>query len=157
MLLMILSALGCNHKEPEIKEEIEIIEELEPHLRDVAVSPEQGLTLWIPEISNDSEKTEELQLIVGNKMGMPPEINYKLEVYLPGNRCALVRDPLTKLCTSLIFIENDWKILEMGMNLTTTQVVVSHCYYKDGTMNDMAKNDEAYRGFLGVVQKYCNG
>ena len=55
MFLMILLTLGCHTKEPEIKEEIEIIEELEPHLRDIAVSPEQGLTLWIPEILDDSE------------------------------------------------------------------------------------------------------
>ena len=45
----------------------------------------------------------------------------------------------------------------MGMKLEATKIHVRACYHKNGTMNDVAKSDEVYRGLIGVVQKYCNG
>lgn len=154
--LIILLALGCE-KESEVKERIDLVDKMDPKLKAISVSPEQGLTIWVPEISNDPNFVEPLQALVGTKLGMPPEMQKKLEVFPAGNLCAVVRDPLTKICASLQLIETDWKIIEMGMKLEATKIHVRACYYKDGTMNDVAKSDEAYRGLIGVVQKYCNG
>lgn len=154
--IIILLALGCE-QESEVKERIDIVEKMDPKLKAISVSPEQGLTIWVPEISNDPKFTEPLQVLVGAKLGMPSEMQKKLEVVPAGNRCAIVRDPLTKLCTSLQFVETDWKIIEMGMKLEPTKIPIWACYYQNGTMNDVAKADESYRGLIGAIQKYCNG
>ena len=45
----------------------------------------------------------------------------------------------------------------MDMKLEATKIPVWACYYQNGTMNDIAKADEAFRGLIGAIQKYCNG
>ena len=154
--LIILLAFGCE-KESEVKERIEVVDTMDPKLKAISVSPEQGLTIWVPEISNDPKFTEPLRLLVGTKLGMPPEMQQKLEVFPAGNQCAVVRDPLTKICASLQFVETDFKVIEMGMKLEPTKIPVRACFYKNGTMNDIAKADEAFRGLIGAIQEYCNG
>lgn len=147
---------GCNH-EPEIKERIDVIEKIDPKIKAISVYPEQGLTTWVPEISTDPEVIEPLQSLVGTKLGMPLETQENLQVFLAGNQCAVVRDPLTKICASLQRVETNWNIVEMGMKLEATKIHVRACYYTNGTMNDIAKADEAFRGLLGTIQKFCDG
>ena len=154
--LIILLALGCE-KESEVKERIDLVDKMDPKLKAISVSPEQGLTIWVPNISNDPKFAEPLQDLVGMKLGMPPEMQKKLEVFPAGNQCAVVRDPLTKICASLQFVETDWKVVEMGMTLEATKIPVRACFYQNGTMNDIAKADEAFRGLIGAIKEYCNG
>ena len=154
--LIILLAFGCE-KESEVKERIDVVDTMDPKLKAISVSPEQGLTIWVPEISNDPQFSEPLRVLVGTKLRMPPEMQKKLEVFPAGNRCAIVRDPLTKICASLQFVETDWKVVEIGMKLEPTKIPIWACYYQNGTMNDVAKADEAFRGLIGAIQKYCNG
>ena len=154
--LIILLASGCE-KESEVKERIDVVDTMDPKLKAISVSPEQGLTIWVPEISKDPQFYQSLQVLVGTKLGMPPEMQKQLEIFPAGNQCAIVRDPLTKICASLQFVETDWKVVEMGMQLESTKIPVWACYYQNGTMNDIAKADEAFRGLIGAIQKYCNG
>ena len=71
--LIILLALGCQ-KESEVKERIDLVDKMDPKLNGISVSSEQGLSIWVPEISNDPKFVEPLQALVGTKLGMPPEI-----------------------------------------------------------------------------------
>ena len=68
-----LISLGCE-QESKIKEHIEVVEKMDPKLKAISVSPEQGLTIWVPKISNNPKFTVPLQVLVGTKLGMPSEM-----------------------------------------------------------------------------------
>ena len=70
--IIILLAFGCE-KESEVKERIDLVDKMDPKLKAISVSPEQGLTIWVPEISNDPKFVEPLQDLVGTNLDMPSE------------------------------------------------------------------------------------
>ena len=153
-MVFFMFVLGCQD-ETTIKEEIVVIETVKENSDSKSNSSKEKL--WVPEVSNDPQTIKQFQVMVGGRLQMPVEMQKKLEVYTPGNRCTIVRDPMTKMCVSIFKKEDTWEIQQMGMKLDSPQYTTGICYFQNNTMDDIAKDDQAFRGFMGIVEQYCNG
>ena len=153
-MVFFMFVMGCQD-ETTIKEEIVVIETVKENSDSKSSSSKEKL--WVPEVSNDPQTIEQFQGMVGGRLQMPVEMQKKLEVYTPGNRCTIVRDPMTKMCVSIFKKEDTWEIQQMGMKLDSPQYTTGICYIQNNTMDDMAKDEQGFRGFMGIVEQYCNG
>ena len=153
-MIFAMFIMGCNDKN-NIKEEIVVLENLEQNPTSKSASPK--LTLWLPDVSDDPDATKTFQTMVGSRLQMPAEMQQNLEVYTPGNRCTIVRDPITKICAAILKREETWEIQQIGMKLEPPLYPPGTCYNQKNTLDNISKDDEVVRRYLGIIDTYCKG